>query len=42
MERIYTGCVRGASLRMMIEPAGTLNTGSASESDRTVAEPDWI
>lgn len=26
---------------LMIERAGTLNTGNA-ESDRTVAEPDWI
>ena len=26
---------------MMIEPKGTLNTGNA-ESDRTVADPEWI
>jgi mannose-6-phosphate isomerase-like protein (cupin superfamily) len=27
---------------MMIEPAGTLNTGNITDSDRTVAEPDRI
>jgi mannose-6-phosphate isomerase-like protein (cupin superfamily) len=27
---------------MMIEPKTTVNTGNRTESDRTVAEPEWV
>ena len=27
---------------MMLEPKSTVNTGSATDSDKTIAEPEWI